>query len=187
MAYFAELDKDNKVLRVLKFYDQDIENNGGDYTAESEQWIVDSGTPFSTAEQSPSGQPGVKWKQTSINTSYGKHLEPDNGQGERAESADQSKAKRFRFAGVGAIYDESLDAFIPPREYDSWTWNDTTLEYDPPVARPTVEVIEVDGEQVSLVFSWHEPKVTWKGYNKEKDLTKYWNPNTNTWEDDYVG
>lgn len=185
MAYFAELDQDNIVVRVLKFYNEDIANNGGEYTSASEQWIIDSNTPFTSAQNSPSGKAGIKWKQTSINTYYGKHLEPDNGQGERAESADQSKAKRFRFAGIGSIYDESLNSFIPQQEYNSWIWNNSTLEYDPPVAIPTVEVIEVDGEQVSLAFSWHEPKVTWKGYNNEKDLTKYWNPNTSTWEDDY--
>lgn len=46
MAHFAELDENNIVIRVLVFSDTDIANNGGEYTAQSEQWIIDSGTPF---------------------------------------------------------------------------------------------------------------------------------------------
>ena len=49
MAHFAELDENNVVIRVLVFSDTDIANNGGEYTAQSEQWIIDSGTPFLSA------------------------------------------------------------------------------------------------------------------------------------------
>ena len=43
MAHFAEINSDtNKVTRVLVISDSDVENNGGEYTAESEQWVKDN-------------------------------------------------------------------------------------------------------------------------------------------------
>ena len=30
---------------------------------------------------------------------------------------------RVRYAGIGYSYDENLDAFIPPKPYESWTLN----------------------------------------------------------------
>ena len=44
---------------------------------------------------------------------------------------------RKNFAGIGFTYDEDRDAFIPPKPYNSWTLNEDTCLWDPPVARPT--------------------------------------------------
>ena len=176
MAHFAELDENNIVIRVLVFSDTDIANNGGEYTAQSEQWIIDSGTPFLSAENSYTGKAGVKWKQTSYNSYEGTH-----------SSGDNSKCKRFRYAGIGSVYDESRDAFIPEKIYTTWVWNESGLKWDPPVERPNVETIEVDGETVPLYFDWSDEKITWKGTNQDGSMVKYWNPNTGSWEDDYNG
>lgn len=43
---------------------------------------------------------------------------------------------RGNFASVGYTYDESLDAFIPPKPFDSWTLNTDRFDWDPPVPRP---------------------------------------------------
>lgn len=56
-----------------------------------------------------------KWLQTSYNTYGGIHYDPETGQ----PSADQSKALRKNYAGIGFTYDYGLDAFIPPRPQDS--------------------------------------------------------------------
>jgi hypothetical protein len=51
------------------------------------------------------------WKSTSYNTRGGVHYDPQTGE----PSADQSKALRFNYAGLGYTYDSARDAFIPPK------------------------------------------------------------------------
>jgi hypothetical protein len=51
------------------------------------------------------------WIQTSYNTRGGIHYDPTTGE----PSADQSKALRKNYAGIGYSYDPTLDAFIPPK------------------------------------------------------------------------
>lgn len=65
--------------------------------------------------------PGT-WVQTSYNTRGGVHRDPHTGE----PSADQSKALRFNFAGIGYAYDPVRDAFIPPRPADDWQLDEVT-------------------------------------------------------------
>ena len=58
---------------------------------------------------------------------------------------------RKNFAGIGYTYDESRDAFIPPKIYESWVLNETTCLWDPPIAYPD------DG----LEYRWDEPHQQW--------------------------
>ena len=74
-----------------------------------------------------------KWVQTSYNTRYGKHYEPNSN----TLSSDQSKALRKNYAWVGGTYDATRDAFLPPHTYASWTLNEETCVYDPPIEYPT--------------------------------------------------
>ena len=67
------------------------------------------------------------WKQTSYNTIGGIH---------------QLGGTPFRknFAGIGYTYDQTRDAFIPPRTiYNSWTLNEETCRWEAPVAYPNDE------------------------------------------------
>ena len=48
-------------------------------------------------------------------------------------------------------YDEERDAFIPARPYLSWTLNETTCDWEPPVAMPT------DGNK----YQWNEETQQW--------------------------
>jgi len=61
MGHFAELDKNNKVLRVLTACNQDIANNGGE---QSEQAALH----FQSLNKFSEG--GVKWVQTSYNSNF---------------------------------------------------------------------------------------------------------------------
>jgi len=63
MAHFAELDSNNKVLRVVVACNQDIANNGGE---QSEQ----AAEHFKTI--CPLSENGVKWIQTSYNNRFRK-------------------------------------------------------------------------------------------------------------------
>jgi hypothetical protein len=58
---------------------------------------------------------------------------------------------RKNFAGVGMTYDEDRDAFIPKKPFNSWTLNETTCLWDPPVVKPD------DGQQ----YTWNETNQTW--------------------------
>ena len=76
--------------------------------------------------------PGT-WIQTSYNTRGGVHYEPDSN----TPSSDQSKALRKNHAGIGYTYDKTKDAFIPPQQFSSWTLNNTTCLWEPPISKPS--------------------------------------------------
>ena len=58
---------------------------------------------------------------------------------------------RKNFAGVGSTYDSVRDAFIAPQPFASWTLNETTCQWDAPVAHPA------DGK----VYDWNEDTTNW--------------------------
>ena len=111
MAYFAQLDKDNKVIDIQLVNDD---------TAVTEA----AGVEFLTQLLGGNGW----WKQTYI----------DGG-------------SRKNYAGLGFIFDGARDAFIRPQPYPSWTLNDTTCQWDPPVAYPD------DGK----MYNWNEGTQAW--------------------------
>jgi hypothetical protein len=85
------------------------------------------------------------WKQTSYNSYGGEH---------------KLGGTPFRknYAGVGYTYDQTRDAFIPPKPYPSWILNETTCEWDPPVAEP-----ELTEEQINnkVNYIWNETTKQW--------------------------
>jgi hypothetical protein len=89
------------------------------------------------------------WLQTSYNTLGGKHYVPNSNF--ETESEDQTKALRKNYATVGGIYDATRDAFYLPQPYPSWTLNETTCIWEPPVTKPT------DGAR----YEWNEETQTW--------------------------
>jgi|SRR6056300_296214 hypothetical protein len=88
-----------------------------------------------------------KWIQTSYNTKKGVHYQSDGV----TPSADQSKALRKNYAGIGYTYDDTKDAFIPPKPFNSWTLNETTCYWEPPVAKP---------DDVNK-YNWNEETTSW--------------------------
>lgn len=108
------------------------------------QVIVAEPEFFDTFVDSSPGQ----WLQTSYNTRGGVHYQPDSNQ----PSADQSKALRKNYAGVGYSYDATKDAFVPPQPFASWVLDDTTCLWNAPVAYPA------DGKQ----YVWDEATTSWK-------------------------
>lgn len=88
-----------------------------------------------------------EWIQTSYNTRGGIHYQPDSNE----PSADQSKALRKNYAGIGYTYDKTRDAFIPPQPFPSWTLNEDTCLWESPVPYPTDE----------NVYRWDETIQNW--------------------------
>ena len=58
---------------------------------------------------------------------------------------------RKNFAGVGYTYDQTRDAFIPPKTFNSWTLNETTCLWEAPVALPDTE----------NRYNWNEETTSW--------------------------
>ena len=90
--------------------------------------------------------PGA-WIQCSYNTRGGKHYGQD-GQ----LSADQSKALRGNYPGIGYTYDQAHDVFYAPQPYASWVLDQADWTWKAPTAMPE------DGKQ----YVWDEPTVAWK-------------------------
>jgi hypothetical protein len=58
---------------------------------------------------------------------------------------------RKNYAGIGYSYDQTRDAFIPIKPYNSWVLNETTCLWEAPVDYPT------DGKK----YNWNETNQTW--------------------------
>lgn len=85
------------------------------------------------------------WVQTSYNTNGGKHYDA-NG------NIDNGIPLRKNYAGIGYYYDVERDAFIAPKPYESWTLNEDSCLWQPPVPYPN------DGK----MYDWDETTLTWK-------------------------
>ena len=121
MAHFAKLGAGNIVLTV---------NVVSNDVATTEQAGVDFlNNLYNTRDV---------WKQTSYNTKGGEH---------------KLGGTPFRknYAGVGYTYDQTKDAFIPPKPYPSWILNETTCLWEAPVVKPD------DGQR----YLWNEETKQW--------------------------
>jgi len=58
---------------------------------------------------------------------------------------------RKNFAGVSYKYDQTRNAFIPPKPFNSWVLKEDTCLWEAPVAYPD------DGER----YTWNETTTTW--------------------------
>jgi hypothetical protein len=58
---------------------------------------------------------------------------------------------RKNYAGIGYKYDATLNAFIAPQPFASWTLNETTAQWKAPVDYPT------DGK----IYTWNEELINW--------------------------
>ena len=68
---------------------------------------------------------------------------------------ETSNAIRKNYAGIGYSYDATRNAFIPPRDFYSWTLNESTCQWDPPVEYPTGHDANGPG------YDWDEDTTSW--------------------------
>lgn len=66
---------------------------------------------------------------------------------------------RKNYAGIGFVYDKQRDAFYPQQPYPSWTLNEDTCLWEPPVPMPT------DGN-TSVAYLWDEITASWISNNQ---------------------
>ena len=84
-----------------------------------------------------------RWVQTSYNTRRGVHYAPNS------DEPDNGAAVRKNYAGIGYVYDEQRDAFIPPSPYPSWVLDEPTCTWEAPIPQP-------EGN-----YDWNEKTQTW--------------------------
>lgn len=96
---------------------------------EGYQWLIDN--------------LGGTWLKTSYNTFEGKHLLGGT-------------PFRGNYAGRGFTYYPDINAFMPPKEFQSWVIDVETYSWIPPVPRPD-----------SGLWEWDEETISWKEYNPE--------------------
>ena len=122
MAHYAFLDSNNIVTQVIVGKDEDDLPEG-----------------ITSWEEYYGNLKNQVCKRTSYNTRAGEHTEGGT-------------PFRGNYAGIGYVYNEELDAFIPPQPFASWTLNDSTYSWDAPVAYPE------DGE----LYVWNESAGNWE-------------------------
>ena len=126
MASFAKIGLNNKVIEVLSVHNNVLKDSNG-----VEQEV--NGIDFLTKLTG-----WAIWKQTSYNTHGGVHN--NNG-----------TPLRKNHAGIGYTYDETRDAFIEPKPFNSWVLNETTCIWQSPVPLPDTE----------NMYCWNELTLTW--------------------------
>jgi len=119
MAHFAELDENNKVLRVVRACNQDIANNGGELS-------IEAANHFATV--CPLSINGVKWVQTSYNNNFRKQYAGVN------YTYDSIKDKFIApqpFASWSLNNNDDWIAPIPyPEDGQRYTWNEANQSWD---------------------------------------------------------
>mgnify|MGYP003624510650 FL=1 len=126
MAHFAKINTDNIVVDVVVVKDSEILIDG----SENEQKGIDFlNSLFNT---------NYNWKKTSYNTYSGVHI-------------NDGTPFRKNFAGIGFTYDSGRDAFISPKPFNSWSLNETTCQWEAPVAYPD------DNKK----YRWNEDTTSW--------------------------
>ena len=66
---------------------------------------------------------------------------------------------RKNYAGVGFTYDQTRDAFIPPKPFNSWILNEETCLWDAPVAKPELTQEQIDNNNY---YIWNEETKQWE-------------------------
>lgn len=81
----------------------------------------------------------------------------DNLGGNWVKTSYNAATNGFRknYAGNDYTYDQSRDAFIPPKPYDSWILDEETCQWQAPTPYPT------DG----LMYEWVEDDLNWQAIN----------------------
>ena len=72
---------------------------------------------------------------------------------------------RVRYAGIGYIYNEELDAFVPPKPYTSWTLNNATADWVSPLG--DAPALTAEQTAAASYYEWDESAY-------QADNTKGW-------------
>ena len=101
ILFYAELDKNNYVLRVICVNKAFCLNSEGIFEESlGSKWCADN-------------LGGYEWVQTFTTKNF-----------------------RKNYAGIGDYFDKEKNAFIAPRPYDNWVFNEEHCIWIPPIPKP---------------------------------------------------
>jgi hypothetical protein len=75
-----------------------------------------------------------------------------NFKGQVCKRTSYNGTIRKNYAGIGFTYDLELDAFIPPKPFESWILDEETCLWNSPVEYPS------DG----FTYIWNEEELDWE-------------------------
>lgn len=83
------------------------------------------------------------------------HLRKHNGKNNKWVQTSINETFRKNYAQIGFFYDESLDAFIPPKPeaFPSWVLNEITCKWEPPIPKPPLTNEQID---YGYRYTWDE-------------------------------
>jgi|TARA_B100000424_G_C22753554_1_gene407010 hypothetical protein len=152
MAHFAKLGVNGKVIAVHGLDNDQMLNADGQEDESVGQNRL----------QEIHGWPASMWIQTSYNTKRNKYFDADG-----SEAADQSKALRGNYAGIGDTWDEDNQIFWRPQPHASWTKDTSTASWKSPIDYPSV----VNDGQDPVVWEY---EITWNETLYQSDNSKGW-------------
>mgnify|MGYP003131713117 CR=1 FL=1 len=138
MAHYAKLGINSKVIAVHVVADADCQNASGVEDEEVGRQFLERIHNY------------PHWVKTSYNTHGGQHK---NG----------GTPLRGNYAGIGMIYDEDNDLFLPKKPFASWVLNTSEARWQSPVG-DAPELSE--SEQETHVYEWDEANGSWNKLEK---------------------
>ena len=170
MAHFAEIRTDNdEVIRTVVINDSDVSSFGED-SPEAENWVTNNipNDGYLNEHEFAGSYPTTYWKRTSYNTKQNQHH-------------DGGTAFRGNYAGPGYTYDSVNDVFWSSSPFASWVKNNSTIDWDAPVASPT-STQELSGTNYDIVPTWDESNLKWIGRTAEDTPRNVeWDADNSTW------
>lgn len=73
-----------------------------------------------------------------------------NFRGETCKRTSYNGNIRKNYAGIGYTYDAERDAFIPPKPFESWTLDEVTCRWQPPIPKPEDDKMYLWDEDAQL-------------------------------------
>jgi hypothetical protein len=86
-------------------------------------------------------------------------LKSVHGQSTRWIQTSYNNKIRYRYAGIGMVYNSEYDVFLNPKPYPSWILNTNTFEWDAPILEP--ELTEEQRGSGSY-YEWNEENQEWE-------------------------
>ena len=133
MAHYAKLGINSKVMSVEVVADSDCQNADGIEDEEVGRQFLENIHNWPL------------WKKTSYNTQHGQHKLGGT-------------PLRGNYAGIGYIYDEDNDLFLPKKPHASWVLNVAEARWQSPIGdAPALS----EEEQATHTYEWNESTGAW--------------------------
>ena len=140
MAHYAELDKENNVVRVIVINNADCISD----EAKTTYNITKEDVRSISGDKLTKDEAQVEWEDEAKGIAVCKNLLG----GDWVRTSYNGNVRK-QYAGEGYTYDKENDVFISPQPYPSWSLN-KVFDWEAPSAKPD------DGE-----YSWDEKAGEW--------------------------